>query len=304
MKQAPARRHRSILRDGTVFGDAVIFILTLLVCVVTIYPIYYVFIMSVSDVQNVVAMNVYLYPKGFQLNSYRVIFANESMWRSYANTIFYAVSITLLNLVTSCAAGFALTCKTLPGRKFFVAFLIIPMYFGGGLIPSFILMTKVGLYNNYGSLIIPGAVSIMYIILTHTYFNSLPDELRESASIDGANQFQILGRIYLPLAKPILAVIAIYALVGVWNSWFSAQVYLPSERFHPLQMYLKRVLVQQTVDLSKVPYEKMDEAVKQSFTAIQLKYAMIIFTTLPVMFTYPFFQKHFVKGIMVGSLKG
>ena len=179
------------------------------------------------------------------------------------------------------------------------------MYFGGGLIPSFILMTKLGLYNNIWAIIIPASFSIWYIILTRTYFASIPEELREAAKIDGANNYQCLFRVYIPNAKSILAVIAIYTLVARWNSWYDAMIYIPEQAKQPLQLYLRRILVEQTVDLSlSLSMAEMEERVLRQMSNDQLKYAMIIFTTLPIIFAYPFLQRYFVKGVMVGSLKG
>lgn len=178
------------------------------------------------------------------------------------------------------------------------------MYFGGGLIPTFLVMNSLHLYNNIFAIIIPASFSIWYIILTRTYFTGIPKDIRESAFIDGASDAVILFRIYLPLAKPILAVIAIYSIVSMWNNWFSAQVYLPDQALHPLQLYLKRVLVAQTVDLTKLNSADIGNAMRQMISAIQMQYSMIIFTTLPIIFTYPFFQKYFIKGVMLGSLKG
>ena len=197
-----------------------------------------------------------------------------------------------------------MTVSGLHGRKFFVTYLLIPMYFGGGLIPSFLLINQLGIYNTRWAIIIPSAFSIWNLILVRTFFSSLPEELRESAKMDGAGHLRILFQIFLPLSKAILAVVAIYSIVGQWNSWFNAQVYLPSTSLQPLQMYLKRVLVQLSVDLRTTTSVEMEEAVAKMFSATQLKYSMIIFTTLPIIFTYPFFQKYFIKGVMVGSLKG
>ena len=173
------------------------------------------------------------------------------------------------------------------------------------MIPSFLLINRLGLYNTRLALIIPGAVGIWNIILTRTYFASLPSELSEAAFIDGANNYQVLFRIFIPLAKPIIAVIAIYTIVGVWNSWFGANIYQTNTKLHPLQMYLQRVLISQSVDLNKLKTkEEIEEAYQVALGAQQLKYAMIVFITLPILFIYPLFQKQFMKGIMLGSLKG
>ena len=172
------------------------------------------------------------------------------------------------------------------------------------MIPSFLLINNLGLYGTRWAIILPASYSIWNIMLVRTFFSNLPEDLRESAKMDGAAHIRILFQIYLPLAKSILAVVAIYSIVGMWNSWFNAQVYLPTTELQPLQMYLKRVLVQMSVDLTKLNSTEIEDAMEQMFSATQLKYSMIIFTTLPIIFTYPFFQKYFIKGVMVGSLKG
>ena len=245
-----------------------------------------------------------LFPKGFDLNSYRVILSDTTLWRAYGNTLLYVVVTTLLMLLFCTLCAYPLCMPGLLGKKAVVTYLLVPMYFSGGLIPTFLVMNRLGLYNNIWAVILPGSLSIWNIILARTYFASIPDTIRESAAIDGASHFTILLRIYTPLAKPILAVISIYTIVITWNSWFNALVYLPDTALQPLLLYLRRVLLENTVDLTKLPMNEVAEAVRRSLSNVQLKYAMIIFTTLPVLFAYPFFQKHFVKGIMVGSLKG
>lgn len=292
------------IREGSKSVDALLCILGGVICAGTLYPMYYVFILSVSDPQEVLAQNIFLYPLGFQLDSYRLLFQNPEMWTAYLNTVIYVAATTALMVVTSVLGAYPLTAEKLWGRKWVVGYLLVPMYFSGGLIPTFLLMTRLGLYDNRLAIIIPGAVSIWNIILVRTYFMSLPGALRESAFIDGATNLQVLFKIYFPLSGPILAVIAIYTIVGVWNSWFPAMVYLPDTSLHPLQMYLQRVLVQQSVDLTRLNSTEVAQAVERMYSGMQLKYSIIIFTTLPIIFTYPFFQKYFIKGVMLGSLKG
>ncbi len=291
------------IRQGSTAVDILLYAIALLVCILTLYPFYLVIIMSISSPMEVAAMNVFWFPKGFFLGSYELIVKDTKMWWAYSNTIIYVVSGMLLNCLMSILGAYPLTARNLKGRKWVIAFLLIPMYFGGGIIPSYLLVNKLGLYNTMFAVIIPGAVSIWNIILVRTYFATIPEAIKESASVDGASHWQLLFRIIVPVSKPILAVIAIYTVVGIWNSWFDALVYLPNERLHPLQMYLYRVVVQQTVDLKMLT---MEDAARASFTMlsnIQLKYAIIVFTTLPVIFTYPFFQKYFIKGALLGSLK-
>lgn len=299
-----SKSNKNTIRHNSGIGDFIIVLLMILVCFITLYPMYYVFILSISDPLQAATMQVYLLPKGLYFRAYTILAQDMNIWRSYGYTLLYVVSGTLLTLFTSATAAYSLTSPKLVGRKFLVVYLLIPMYFSGGLIPSFLLISKLGLYNTVWALILPSSFSIWYIILTRTYFASLPETLRESARIDGANNFTILARIYLPLAKPILAVVAIYTIVGIWNSWFNSMVYQPNTQIQPLQMYLRRVLIEQTVDLTKLTAAEAEAMARLRLSNSQLKYSMIIFTTLPVLFAYPFFQKYFVKGVMLGSLKG
>lgn len=295
---------RNEIKDGSKIADVFLYLAAFFVCVITIYPMYYVVIKSISDPVKSLSNPVTFYPQGFYFGSYKMILGDKQMWVAYANTIYYVVAGTFLMLVTSVLGAYPLVAKNLIGRKWVVRFLLIPMYFGGGLIPSFLLMDKLGLYDSRLAMILPG-YGIMNIILTRTYFTTIPDSLSESAKLDGANNFTILSKIFVPLSKPILAVVAIYTIVGIWNSWFNAMVYLPSAEKHPLQMYLQRILVAQTIDIKALKtQEAFQEAQQKALSATQLKYSMIVFITLPILFVYPFFQKYFMKGIMLGSLKG
>lgn len=300
---ALVRRKPNKIKEGSVVVDIILLVIALILCIITLYPFYFVIIMSISSPSEVAAMNVFWFPKGFNLSSYEVIVKDLKMWWAYSNTLIYVGVGTILNCLMAVLGAYPLTVRNLKGRKWVVAFLLIPMYFGGGLIPSFLLVNKLGLYNTMLAIIIPGMVSIWNIILVRTFFTTIPDGLKESAFIDGASHLQLLFKIIIPISKPILAVIAIYSIVGIWNSWFDALVYLPNEKLHPLQMYLYRVIVQQSVDLKMLSMEDTKNAVANMLSNIQLKYTIIVFTTLPVIFTYPFFQKYFIKGALLGSLK-
>ena len=219
---------------------------------------------------------------------------------TFARTIIGAAG----GLLITGALAFGLSRKGLAGRKFYTFFCLIPMYFGGGMIPTFLLIVKLGLYDSPLSQIIPGCFSIWNIILIKAYFRSIPESLSEAAKIDGAGVLQVFTRIMIPLGKPIFAVVAVYTIVGVWNSWFGAMLYLPHTEWQPLQLYLRRLLIEASQSVKEV----MDaatarEVAERQLSNAQLKYAMIIFTTLPVLCTYPFFQKYFVKGMVLGSLK-
>ncbi|GHU58475.1 sugar ABC transporter permease [Spirochaetia bacterium] len=291
------------VREGNSIVTALFYVLGAVVIFITLYPMYYVLILSISEPRAAMSMQVYIIPRGLNFDSYRVLFLDSQIWRAFLNTIMYTVITTLLMIITSVLGAFPLTFKGLKGRKFINTYLLITMFFSGGLIPGFLLILKLGLYDTPASLIIPACFSVWNIILTKSYFGTIPVTLREAARIDGANVYQLLLKIYLPISTPILAVIAIYTIVGVWNSWFAALVYLPHTDWQPLQLFLRRMLV-----VAQSPTDLLDaaaalEMANRRLSYAQLKYAMIIFTSLPVICTYPFLQKYFVRGIMLGSLK-
>lgn len=292
------------IREGSRAATILIYCCIVAICFLTIYPMYYVLILSLSEPSAAMTMKVYTIPKGFSLDSYKVLVKDAEMWRAYLNTILYALSNTVLMVLTCIFAAYPLTSKKLKGRKFINMFLLIPMYFSGGMIPSFLLITQLGLYDNPLSMILPGCFSIWNIILVKAFFSGIPETIREASKIDGANNYQILFRIYLPMSMPIIAVICVYTIVGVWNSWFNAMLYLPHTTWQPLQLYLRRVLVENTQSVAQFldPEDAKVLALKQMSNA-QMQYAMIIFSTLPILATYPFFQKYFVKGVTLGSLK-
>lgn len=301
-------KNKNIIRDKSIAASVIIYIVVALMAFVCVYPMYFVLITSLSDPQYAQQMNVYWWPKsetGVFLGSYERLVTDITMWKAYANTIVYTIIPTVLMLVTCCLCAYPLTSPKLVGKKIINFFILVPMYFGGGLIPTFLLMTKLGLYDNIWAVIIPASFSIWYIILTRTYFASIPEEMREAAKIDGANNYQCMFQIYIPNAKSILAVIAIYTLVARWNAWYDAMIYIPNTALQPLQLYLRRVLIDQTVDLTQaLSAADMEALVLKQMSNDQLKFSMIIFTTLPILCAYPFLQRYFIKGVMVGSLKG
>lgn len=302
-KGEKVRKHNKI-REGSPVATAILYLLLILICIVTVYPMYYVLILSISDPKAALTMDVYLLPKGFSLAAYQMMVTDSEIWRAYLNTILYTVPTTVLMLITSILVAYPLTYKRLMGRKFVNMFLLIPMYFGGGMIPTFLVITKLGLYGSPLSQIIPACFSIWNIILMKAFFSGIPEGMREAAKIDGAGMVRILTDVYLPLSKPIMAVIAVYTIVGMWNSWFNVLLYLPKVDWQPLQIFLRRILVENTRQVTNVLDPNMAaEMARRQMSGAQLKYAMIIFTTLPILFTYPFFQKYFVKGVMLGSLK-
>lgn len=294
---------RNKIKLGSSLADFMIYLVAGLAAVITVWPFIYVFSMSVSDPSEVLRQSVWLYPRGFSLDAYARIVNNAYLWQSYRNTVFYVVVGTALNCLMSVMAAYPLTKRNLFGRKLLVKIILIPMYFNGGLIPFFIIMTKLGLYNNILIMILPFMVTTWNIILVRTFFMGIPGALCESAYIDGANDFRILFTIIVPLSKPILAVIALYTAVGIWNNWFTALIFLPNTKLHPLQLFLAKVLVFESPDIKNGLDIDLNQRLKTFSTAVQLKYAVIIFSSLPIMCSYPFLQKYFIKGVLVGSLK-
>lgn len=293
------------IKNDSKSADFLIGILMAAVIFITLYPLYYVFILSVSDPVEAATMKVFFYPKGIYLRAYEIVLRDKSIWRSFGYTVFYVIAGTLFTIFTSTTTGYVLSSPHLRGRKLVTLFLLVPMYFSGGTIPSFLLISKLGLYNTVWALVFTSSFNIMYMIYVRSYFYSIPEEMRESAKIEGAGNFRIFSNIYLPLAIPVIAVVAIYTIVNIWNSWYHSMVYQPDTGIQPLQMYLRRVLVEQTIDLTKTgSMADMEALARTRLSNSQLKYSMIIITTIPIILVYPFFQKHFVKGVMLGSVKG
>ncbi|MDY3280531.1 MAG: carbohydrate ABC transporter permease [Eubacteriales bacterium] len=297
-------RRKNRIREGSVAADVIMYAISVFVIFITLYPMYYILIISLSAPEVAITMKVYVRPIGLNLNAYQVLLKNTEFWHAYKNTLIYLVPNTVLPLVTATLVAYPLSYKKLMGRKALTWFLLVPMYFSGGLIPSFLLVQKLGMYGSPLALIIPGCYSISNIILVRSFFRTVPDELREAACIDGANIYQILLNVYLPSSVAIFAVIAIREMVSSWNSWYSAYIYLPKRTWQPLQLYLRRML---TLEATVVSDELSEEAARDleefKLAMAQLKYAMIILSVLPILCVYPYFQRFFIKGVMLGSLK-
>jgi putative aldouronate transport system permease protein len=284
-------------------GERIVDVLILLfmwfVIVITLYPFIYVISMSISDPIYAIKQEVWLLPKGFSLGAYEMCFKNPDIWRSYYNTIIYTVFGTMINIFMTTIAAYPLSRKKFVFKNVFMLGIAFTMFFGGGLIPSFLLIQKLGIYNTRWAMLIPGAVGAYYIIIARTYFETIPDSLQESAKLDGANDIMILFRIFLPLSKPIIAVLTLFYAVGHWNSYFSALLYLPNAELQPLQLYLVKILIQNQQSM----LEGMTDQFERTLYAVQLKYAAIIVSILPIICVYPFLQKYFVKGVMIGAIK-
>lgn len=283
-------------------SDIIIHTVVLILALITVWPFLFVFSMSISAPQEVIRQSIWLLPKGFNLMPYKQIVMNNDIWRAYANTILYVATGTFLNCVVSFMTAYALTRMKSKIKKFITIYMLITMYFYGGIIPYFILINKIGLYNNMLVMIIPWMVSVWNIILVRTFIRSLPESLVESAKIDGAKERDVLFRIILPMSKSMLAVVVLYTAVGIWNNWINALFFLPNKDWQPLQYFLAKVLVFGTPDLIR-NITLADELAKSAAVMIQIKYAAIIVCSLPIICSYPFLQKYFLKGSLIGSLK-
>ena len=274
------------------------------VVAVTLYPLIYIFSMSISDPIAAARGQVFLLPKGFDLTAIKKVLADESIRMYYYNTLWYTVVGTVIGVITTCLAGYPLSRKEFRYRNVFMKFIMVTMFFGGGLIPSYIVIAKfLNLYNTRWAIILPGLTSAWYIIVARTYFQSLPEEIIESARLDGASEFRIFGQLVVPLSKPIVGVLALYYAVGYWNSYFSAMIYLSKKELQPLALYIKSVVIQNSLEgLAGTP-SGGNIIVENLLSALQLKYAVIVVSVLPMLLIYPLISGNLEKGLMVGAVK-
>ncbi|MFI2856249.1 carbohydrate ABC transporter permease [Paenibacillus sp. JSM ZJ436] len=274
--------------------------LTLAVLVVVV-PLVYVVVASFMDPSMLLSTGLSFNPSDWSVEGYKKILSNPAMIRGFGNAVLYSASFAILTVLVSICAGYALSDDRLKGKGFFMTLFIITMFFGGGLIPTYLLVKDLGLLNTVWAVIIPGAVNVWNIILSRTFFKGVPHELKEAANVDGATEMRIFLGIVLPLSKPIIFVLALYAFVGQWNSYFDAMIYLDNPNLHPLQLVLRSILIQNQVDPGMIS-DQLAMAEMKRLSEI-IKYAAIVVSSLPLLIMYPFFQKYFEKGVMVGSLK-
>ena len=263
---------------------------------------FFVVIASFSDSKLVLTGQTFFLPKGLTLEGYRQVFADPRIWTGLRNTIAYTVVGTLFSLITTLLGAYALSRKELVGRKFFMVFFTITMFFGGGMIPNYILMKDLKLIDTFWVMILPGLIGVYNMILARTFMQNLPYDLFEAASIDGCSDTYYFFRMVLPLSKACMAVIALYYAVGHWNAYFNAFIYLNDRNRYPLALFLRDILInnQMTGDMDLDP-ELLE---RKLGLAEVLKYSLIVVATGPILLVYPFAQRYFVKGVMIGSLKG
>jgi multiple sugar transport system permease protein/putative aldouronate transport system permease protein len=299
-----ARSGRTIrdTRGDRIFSAANYAVLTVYLLVV-LYPLVYIVSASFSSPAAVTSGLVRLWPVEPTLIAYETIFKDPAIVRGFLNSVFYAVVGTAVNVTLTILAAYPLSRKNLPGRGGIMFFFFFTTLFSGGLIPTYLVVRDLGLLNTRWALILPAALSVWNLIITRTYFQTaIPDELLDAATIDGANDFRFLRDIVLPLSGPIIAVNALFYAVGHWNSYFDALIYLTDESLFPLQLVLREILVQNQTNLRMTG--DIQSMLARENLADLLKYALIVVATVPLLLVYPFVQKHFVKGALIGSLKG
>ncbi|WP_017686932.1 carbohydrate ABC transporter permease [Paenibacillus sp. PAMC 26794] len=268
---------------------------------VVVVPLIYIVIASFMDPTVLLNRGLSFNVSDWSLDGYQMILSNPAMIRGFANAVLYSVSFALITVTVSIFAGYALSDDMLAGRGFFMIIFIITMFFGGGLIPTYLLIRNLGMLDTVWAIIIPGAVNVWNIILSRTFFKGVPRELKEAANVDGASEMKIFFQIVIPLSKPIIFVLALYAFVGQWNSYFDAMIYLDNPNLHPLQLVLRSILIQNQAAPGMISDQLAMAELKR--LSEMIKYSAIVISSLPLIIMYPFFQKYFEKGVMVGSLK-
>ena len=304
MRTAGSRRQIAGMDDRII--NAIAYAVCALVLVVTLYPLIFVVSASFSDPINVINGKIWLFPRGFTLDGYSMIFDYDPIWIGYRNTLCYALVGTTMNLLLTLPCAYALSRRDFKGRKGIMLLFTFTMFFSGGLIPTYLAMKDFGLLNTPFSVIFPGAVNVTNLIIARTYFaTSIPWELQEAAKIDGSSNTGLFVRIVLPLSTPIIAVIALYYLVGHWNAYFNALIYLSNEKLYPLQLFLRNILLQdQMTEMMEGDSEAMQALMRRLQLKESMKYGIVVLSSLPVLVIYPFLQKYFVKGMMIGAIKG
>jgi putative aldouronate transport system permease protein len=280
-----------------------IYMLLTVVLIVVLFPLIFIISSSFSSPQAVVSGKVWLFPVEFTLEGYKAVFRNPQIVSGYSNSLIYAVAGTAVNVALTVMLAYPLARKTFYGRNFIMVLLVITMMFDGGLIPFYLVVKNLHLLDSRWAMILPGALAVFQVIVARTFFQTtIPDEIAEAAELDGCSDIRFITSIVIPLSKPILAVLTLMYAVGHWNAYFDALIFLKSPNLFPLQIVLRNILILNTIDATMV--SKVDQMLAQQGLKDLLKYSLIVVASAPVLIIYPFVQKHFVKGVMIGSLKG
>ena len=271
----------------------------ILIGFITLYPLWYILVVSLSSAQYINMGKVSFIPRGFNFDAYKIVFANDNIWHSYANTVLYTSLGTLINVVMTTMCAYPLSRKDFYGRRFFTVFVTLTMFISGGMIPLYLVIMKLHLINTMWAIVLPPAISTYNMIVMRTSFEAIPMSLVESAYLDGANDAQILTRIIVPLSKPIIATMTLFYAVAHWNSFFPAMLYLNEQSKYPVQVLMRDIVI-----AGDVTSDSGDLASNVNILATNYKYAVIIISVVPILAVYPLLQKHFTKGVMVGAVKG
>lgn len=283
-------------------------LIMIFILIVVLYPIINIIAISFSNAAEIAEGNIFLWPKGFTLQAYKYVLQDAYVWKGYLNSIFYSLASTFIMLLFTSMIAYALTVPEFMAKKILTIFLTITMFFGGGMIPTYLLFMNMHMLDTIWVMILPGCVGAYNVFVFRTFFQSQPGEMRESALIDGANDFVILFRIILPLSKALLATFALFGIVGCWNSWFNGLLYLKDQDKYPIQLILRNYLF--VIDSATIQQRAgMGASLGNSLIADQVdpkgvRMAIVVVTMFPIMMIYPFFQKYFVKGVMIGAVKG
>lgn len=290
------------LSDKT--SDMILAVICLVIVFLVAYPLYYVLVASVSNPYDVYAGKTFLFPSGFTLDGYKAVFADKSIITGFLNSIKYTVIGTVFSVVMIYLAAYPLSVKSLPGRKFLSIFFIITMYFGGGLMPTYLVVRDTGLIDTMWAMFLPGGVAVSNMIIVRNFFeHSIPKEMIEAAKIDGCSNWTTFIKIVVPLSKPIMAVMAVFSMVAYWNDWFTALIYLPGKENSPLPLVLRNILIKSSASASQAGMISGGYAELSKLTEM-IKFSSVIVAALPMLIIYPFVQKYFEKGMMAGAVKG
>lgn len=291
------------ISDGKTF-DIGVLIISAIISVIILYPLIFIVSASFSNPEKVMSGEMWLFPVDFSFDAYIEVFKDGDIWNGYKNTIFYTVVGTFVNIILTTLAAYPLSRRDLPGRNIIMFLITFTMFFSGGMIPTFLVVQGLGMVDTFWAMIIPNAIATYNLIVMRTYFQtSIPWELQEAAMIDGCSNWKMLWKIILPLSKPIIAVMILFYAVGHWNAFFNALIYLRDDELYPLQLILREILLVSQTSVTEDVGSQFGLAEKM-LLGESIKYALIIVASIPVLIIYPFVQKHFVKGVMIGSIKG
>lgn len=288
-------------QKGDLIINVMITTLLIVLAAVAMFPFYNVLVLSFASVKGMAEHSIYLLPYSFDLSTYGKLFKETSFYRAFGVSVFVTMAGVALNMFLSVTGAYALSKKGMPGRNFLLSAVLFTMFFSGGLIPYYLVVKAVGLVNNILVMVVPTGVTTMYLIIMKNYFNSIPASIEESAKVDGANDMYILLKIVLPISKPFIATFALFYAVDRWNEWYNAMIFLSDSAKIPLQIYLRGLLINMNVQLSSSAAAVVDSKAGVGIQATQM--ASIVISAIPIMCIYPFLQKHFVRGIMIGSIK-